>query len=340
MLTIDLEGARALLAWLERTRQGRAGGEEELEAVLAANAFAVDFYGSWDGCSREAVVQAIRCFDQPEQVPPGLIPSRLAEGLRQAAGEIDLLEGRMAWAGEIDACTIAGRILAALPPGTPLDATIHITVDALNNAFVSGREMGVSLLKGMDDPQTFADAVAHELHHVGSRYWAEQDAVLQRLAAERSGRAIAVLHVQNLLSEGMANFYLTPGYVFRASPQEPPADPFQAKLARLQRDENKLFAQAADILAQCLEPGAAYEACWEAVKAVAFDMEEALLPAGHYLGARMVQTMDGVHPRERIVGCMQRLGEFLPLYDEAARRAGGYVFDAQLAERFARLWEG
>ncbi len=159
------------------------------------------------------------------------------------------------------------------------------------------------------------------------------------VAAERSGRAIGVLHVQNLLSEGMANYYLTPGYVFRASPQGPAADPFQARLARLQRDEARLFAQAEAILAQCLEPGAACEPCWEEVAGIAFDMEEALLPAGHYLGARMVQTMAGVHPRERIVACVQHLPSFLPLYDETARAGEGCVFGSELAEGFARPWE-
>ncbi len=338
MLTIDLQGAQALLDLLQRVAAGHPAGETDLEEVLAANAFFVDFYSRWDGCDRETIVQAMRHFGDPEQVPPGLVPTRLAEGLRQAVGEMDLLESRLSWLREIDPSSIAGRVLAFLPAGTPLDSAIHITVDLCNNAFVSQREMGVSLLKGMEDRRTFEDAVAHELHHVGLRFWGAQDAVRQALLQERSGRAVAVLHVENLLSEGMANCYVTPGYVFRASPEEPPADPFQARLARLQREEGKLFAQAEAILAMSLEVGAEHEPCWEALKTIAFDMEEFLLPAGHYLGARMVQTMEQVHPRHLVLECARSLPQFLPLYNEAARKVGAFVFGAQPVERFARLW--
>jgi hypothetical protein len=338
MLTVDLEGAQALLGLLQRIREGHPTGEAELEEVLAANDFFVDFYSQWEGSDREVFKQAIRHFDQPEHVPTGMLPTRLAEGFRQAVDEMDILKSRMSWLAEVDASSIAERVLASLPASTPLDSTIHVTIDLFNNAFVHQREMGVSLLKGATDRKTFKDAVTHELHHVGFRFWSDQDAVRQMLLQEKSARTIAVMHVENLLSEGLANYYCTPGYVFRASPQELAADPYQARLARLQREEEKFFAQAEAVLARSLEHEAEYEPCWEAFKTIAFDMEEAMLPAGHYLGARMVQTMDQVHLRDRILRCVQRLPEFLPLYNEAAGKAGGFVFDAQLVERFVQMW--
>jgi hypothetical protein len=339
MLTIDLEGAQALLDLLQRVREGHPAGEAELEEVMAANAFFVGFYSQWEGMDRETIKTAIRHFDRPEQVPAGLLPARLAEGFRQAVDETDLLKSRLAWLNEVDTSGVAGRVLASLPAGTPLDSVIHITVDRFNNAFVYGREMGVSLLEGMADRKTFEDAVAHELHHVCFRFWADQDSVRQALLQERSGRTVAVLHVQNLLAEGMANYYCTPGYVFRESPQELPADLFQARLARLQREEEKLFGQAEATLAMCLAAEAEYGPCWEAFKAMAFDMEEALLPAAHYLGARMVQAMEQVHSRDMVVRCVQHLPEFLPLYNEAARKAGAFVLGDQLVEQFVQLWD-
>jgi len=339
MVTIDLEGAQALLDLLQRVREGHPASETELEEVVAANAFFIDFYSQWEGSDRETIKTAMRCFNQPEQIPSGILPTRLAEGFRQAVDEMGLLKSRMSWLREIDTSSIAERVLAFLPANTPLDSVIHITVDLFNNAFVYKREMGVSLLKGAADRKTFEDAVTHELHHVCFRFWSARDAVRQTLLQEQSGRAVAVQHVQNLLSEGMANYYCTPGYVFRESPKEPPVDPFQARLARLQREEEKLFAQAEAILAMSLEPETEYEPCWEAFKTLAFDMEEALLPAGHYLGARMVQTMEQVHPRNLIVRCVRYLPEFLPLYNEAARKAGAFVFGAQLIDQFVQLWD-
>ncbi len=340
MLTIDVEGAQALLQMLQRAQEGHPAGEAELEGALAANAFFVDFYSRWEGSSRQTIREVIRHFDRPELVPAGILPTRLAEGLRQAVDEMGLLQSRMSWLKKVDASSIAGRVLPFLPANTPLDSVIHITVDLFNGAFVYQDEMGVSLLKGMADRKTFEGSVAHELHHVGLRFWSGQDAVRQRLLQERSGRAVAVLHVQNLLSEGMANYYCTPEYVLRDSPQEPPADAYQGRLARLQQQEGQLFAQAEAVLGMCLEPEAEYERCWEGFKSLALDMEEALLPAGHYLGARMVQTMEQVHPRNRVVGCAQRLSEFLPLYNEAACRAGAFVLNSRLIDGFDQLFGG
>lgn len=199
--------------------------------------------------------------------------------------------------------------------------------------------MGVSLLKGTEDRKTFEDAITHELHHVGFSFRRSQDAVREMLLKEKSGRTVAVQHVQNLLSEGMANYYCTPGYVFRKPPKQPPVAPYQARLARLEREEEGLFAQAEAILAMSLKPGAEYEPCSEAFRTIALDMEKMMLPAGHYLGAHMVQTMEQVHPRNLIVRCVRHLPEFLPLYDEAAREVGAFVFDTRLTEQFARLWD-
>ena len=126
--------------------------------------------------------------------------------------------------------------------------------------------------------------------------------------------------------------------MFRESPKEPPVGPFQTRLARLQREEEKLFAQAEAILAMSLEAGAEHEPCREAFETLALDMEEALLPAGYYLGARMVQTMEQVHPRNLIVRCVRYLPEFLPLYNEAARKVGVFAWSARLVDQFVQLF--
>lgn len=341
MLTIDLKGAQALLGLLQDIPDGCVPDEPAVDAMLAANAFFVDFYSGWEGCDRETIRQAILHFNQPEQVPAGALPQRLVEGFRKAVEESDVMRSRMAWLRTIDASDIAERVLAFLPDGTPLDSTIHITVDLFNNAFVCQNEMGVSLLHGATDRQAFEKAVMHELHHVGFHFWSDRDDDRVRLLRGETGRAVAVMHIQNLLMEGMANFYCTPESVFGESSDTAAlkeADPYQARLARLQREEKTLFAQAEAILVLCLKPDAAYEDCWEAFKTIAFDMEDMMLPAGHYLGGRMVQTLAQVYPRERILGYVQRLQAFLPSYNEAARKLGGFVFSEPLVEQFNQLW--
>lgn len=58
----------------------------------------------------------------------------------------------------------------------------------------------------------------------------------------------------------------------------------------------------------------------------------------HYLGARMIQTMDRVHPRNAIVDCVRSMARFLPLYSEAAREVGGFVYDPKLVGQCNQLW--
>lgn len=102
MLTIDMEGAQALLNLLQRVREGHPISEAELEEVLAANGFFIDFYSQWEGSDQETIKKAIRYLNQPEQIPSVMPLARLAEGFRQAVDEMDLLKFRMSWLREVD----------------------------------------------------------------------------------------------------------------------------------------------------------------------------------------------------------------------------------------------
>lgn len=338
MLTIDMEGAQELCALLGHVRRGETVSEARLRDVLASNSFFVDFYSQWDGLDEQTIAAALVEFDRPGW-DTGSLADRLAGGFRQAVDGMDVIANRMNWLAEVDPTEVSDRVLPFVPHGTPLNSTIHITVDAINGAFVYRDEMGASLLKGATDRPTFEEAVAHELHHVSFRFWAERDGARQKLKQERSGRAVAVLHIENLLSEGMANCYCSPRYVFETRPDRLPGDAYVARLARLRSEEAQLFSQAEAVLAASLEPGADYENCLEAYNALAMDMEEFQLPAAHYLGARMIQVMDSVYSRERIIACVKDLSQFMPEYNTAAEQAGGYRFGADLVRHFGQLFE-
>jgi hypothetical protein len=338
MLAVDMEGTQKLCALLRRVRRGEKVSDARLRDVLASNSFFVDFYSQWDGLDKQTIADALVQFDEPGR-DTGSLADRLAEGFRQAVDEMDVIESRMDWLAKVDPTKLSDRVLVFVPRGTPLDSTIHITVDAINGAFAYRDEMGVSLLRGATDRPTFEEAVAHELHHVCFRFWAERDGARQKLKQERSGRAVAVLHIENLLSEGMANCYCSPRYVFETRPDRLPGDAYVARLARLRREERQLFSRAEAILAASLGPGADYGSCLEAYNSLALDMEDFQLPAAHYLGARMIQVMDGEYPREWIVECVKDLSRFLPLYNSAAERTGGYRFSPDLVRQFGQLFE-
>lgn len=341
MITIEREGAQTLLDLLEEIQAGSVPDETKLEEVLAANVFFVNFYSGWTGSSRDKIKQAILHYNTPGQAPEGVIPGQLAAGFRKALSEIDLMRSRMAWLGEIDVSGVTNHVLTYLPRGTPLDTTVHITVDSFNNAFASGNEIGVSLFHGAADRDAFEKAVMHELHHVGFRYWGEKDAVRQKLLSEKTSRAVAVMHVQNLLKEGLANYSFTPEMVLAPIPEgevSKAVDPYLARLSRLRREESRFFASAEAVLDLCLILGAGYDVASKVYATIAFDLDDMMLPAGHYLGARMIETAAKVYPLNRIVGWIKHLPRFLPAYNEAAGQTGGFVFKDTLVKEFTRMW--
>lgn len=338
-LEIEWRGAQALLELLGRLGRGEPPADAEWQRALSANRFFVDYYCGWEGVTRENLLDTLRRCTEGAGLPDLPVLARLSQGFRQAALEGEALWQRLDRLRQIDASAILDRALPYLPSATPLQSTLHLTIDGNNGGFMSAGEIGLSLLREITDPEVFTPLVAHELHHAGFRYWAERDARRQALLAEPSGRAVAVRHVQNLLSEGLAIHYCSP---LPALPDAAaPGDelpPWLAKMARYRREERALFAEADELVRRCLAPGADVVACRRACDGMVMD-PEGIQPKGHYVGARMVETMARVHPQAAVIACVRALDDFLPLYNEAARQAGGYVFDAATAAQFRRLWD-
>jgi hypothetical protein len=109
LLTLSLSGARSLLDLLHGMAAGHAPSDAELDEVLDANGYFSDFYAGWEGIGRDVLREALRHFRQPERVPAGVLPTRLAEGFRQAVAEMGLIETRMAWLREVDPSAIVER---------------------------------------------------------------------------------------------------------------------------------------------------------------------------------------------------------------------------------------
>jgi hypothetical protein len=339
-LAIETEGAQRLLDALRRIYRETPPPDAEFDAALAANRFFLGFYSRWEGVSLENLAETIRRCTQPDWQPQGYVLAGLREGFRQAAADSALLQTRLDFWKTVDASALAGRALPHLPPGTPLRSTVHLTIDAFNGGFAYNDEIGLSLLRDITNPGFYEPMLAHELHHVGFRYWVLRDPLRQALAGEESGRAMAVAHVQDLLSEGLAIHYCSP---YPPMPEETTAAPdgpperIRARFAKFRREEAALFTQSAEVLRLCLTPGADVRTCRQAVEAFAID-PEGVEPIGHYVGARMVAIMSQAHSHERIVGCVQSLADFLPLYNQAARQSGAYLYDPELVEQFCQMW--
>lgn len=334
MLTIDLDMAQVLLAVLNRVQNGNLPTETDLRPILTANRFFVDFYCQWEGVNSEKLVEAICRFNQPEWKPSVPVLAKLAEGFQQAVEESDLLQAKLSFLKTVDTSAVVSRVLTHLPHDTPLQSTIHITIDGFNSGFQHQGEMGLSLLGDTTNPERFETGIAHELHHVGFSYWAERDPIRQALLKEQSGRTIAVRHVQNLLSEGLAIFYCSPEMMR----QDRATGAYAVKLEKYHQEEFRLFAQAEKVLALSLNRDTEFGTCRRAFEVMAIDLD-GVLPIAHYLGARMIETMSRSHSQESIIECVRSLPDFLPLYNQAAQGIGAFIYNPSVVEQFGQIFK-
>lgn len=333
MLTIDLDGAQVLLLLLNRVQKGDIPTDSELQSVLATNKFFADFYCQWEGVSPESLIETICRFNQSEWKPSVSVLSALDRGFQRAVEENDLLQIKLNFLKAVDTSAIVDYVLNHLPHDTPLQSTIHVTIDGFNGGFQYQGEMGLSLLSDVINSARFESGVVHELHHVGFMYWAEHDPIRQTVLNERSGRAVAVRHVQNLLSEGLAIFYCSPYQI-----RDETTGTFGTKLANYRREESHLFVQAESVLATSLNPHADFSSCLRAFEVMNID-PDGILPMAHYLGTRMVEVMSQFHPKERIVECIRSLSGFLPMYNQAAQKTNAFIYNPSIVDQFSQIWD-
>ncbi len=334
MLTINIEGAQALLALLNQTSKGYPPTEAEIQTVLTTNTFFMDFYSRWRGVTHETLIETMCSFNQPDFEPSAPVLAALARGFRRAIEEHARMQANLDFLRAVNPAAVAERVLTYLPCGTPLQSVIHITIDGFNGGFQYQGQMGWSLLSDITSLAQFESGIAHELHHVGFAYWAERDSFRQTLLNEKSGRTVVIWHVQNLLSEGLAMFYCSPDMMR----EERVPEAYARKLAMYRQRERELFAEAEKVLALSLHPGADFDTCRQALEAIVIDLD-GILPVAHYLGARMIETMSRYHSQAHIIDCVQSLSQFLPLYNQAAQALDAFVYAPAVVASFCQIFK-
>lgn len=168
--------------------------------------------------SKDGYTAVLRNLTKPNPVGKGSVLSKLEEGLRSCLNKekIALLRQRLEKILELDFAEAEQTALEYLPPGTPIESTIYLTIDAVNTGMMFEGNGALSVLRF--DPDKFDVAgFSHELHHAGFEYWIKCNPKLQALLKEnKTYEGIAVKVICNLLSEGLANYFCTPSVIHPA----------------------------------------------------------------------------------------------------------------------------
>jgi|GEM_PF-1329239 len=337
-------GARVLLDYLQA--QAREEETEELwETLWADLAFAawVTAYEMLPGF--EENLRAL--LREPTQVPnaePTAFWEGFAAGFARARDPEVNAECRRALAAveRVDFAAGERTALRYLPPETPLEVEIYLTVDGCNGGMFRGSRAFLSvLLVSPDEVSAMVKGFAHEFHHIGAAHWFAQNPLLQR-ARERDAGKLAVEILEYLVSEGLANAFCSPSVLRLHEGDSKEAGVHNRRVCELEaRWPDEAIERIEHLLHGALaDPGAEeLSALEESFHQFSLDLSGAGLPEGHFAAGRMVQRMAGALPLERIISLVQEPWRFLACYNEAMESKEPR-FSKRLLEQIERAFEG
>ena len=341
MITVESEDVTQLLDILENVvKLQRPPSKEEIDAVLSTKwiSFMTEAYSMLSDFSKEGLADVLTNLTRAEPIAHGMVPTRLEEGFRSCLSvrRINLLRKKLQKMMVLDYVKSERIALTYLPPGTPITSTIYLSIDTVNPGMVFGGNVNLSILAF--DPENFDfQYLAHELHHLGFRYWIEKNPKLNKLAFRENTdhREIAVNMILHLLSEGMANYYCTPNHVcLHASDDEE----HNHKIKKYEESLNQMLLEIQSLLSDCVSKSLSVEKFRERLMNIIFD-QECILPPVHFIGARIIEMFDKdpTISRKDIVDLCKDHSEFFTFYSRTHDREGLPGFSRDVIEQVSSL---
>lgn len=342
MVVVEADGALVFLDVLEGSlRSGRPLSDEEVDRVLSTGfmSFMLDAYSSLLGLKREDVMSFLRNLGGKSSISADPVKSILEDGFRSCydVERIVELRGNVGKILEIDFERAERMALSFLPPGTVIECTVYLTVDAFNPGMVWEGGMGRSILSpvmGGADLSLFA----HEFHHLGFGYWVSKSPTLERaFRGEKTHDSVAARLVLHLIMEGMANHFCTPGMV-RSGPRRSPR--VNEKITRYEREFREMLGDVKSLLADCVARRQSVERCEGRLMDIVLDKER-ILPKVHFLGAKVMELFDGDPEmgRDEIVGLCRNPQKFLSMYNKMAEENNLPAIEDKTQRGLERLFE-
>jgi len=341
MITVESEDVTQLLNILENVvRSGRSPSGEEIDVLLSTKwiSFMTEVYSMLPGFSEEGLAGILANLSRPQPVAQGMILSKLEEGFRHclSAERINSLRKRLQGMTTLDYAKAERMALQYLPPRTPITTTIYLSIDAVNPGMTFRGNVSLSITAF--DPENFDfPYLAHELHHLGFRYWTEKNPKLSgfALSDNRDHRRIAANMILHLLSEGLANYYLTPSFVrLHASADKE----HNRKIKKYEESLNQMLLKIQSLLSDCVSKSVSVEKCRERLLNLIFD-QEGILPPVHFIGARIIEMFDKDPSieREDIINLCKNPSEFFAVYSRTHDRCGLPGFSKDVIDQVSSL---
>jgi len=324
LITVEDDGARMFLDMVEASmREGRRINREKVERLLSTKAmsFTLSAYENLLELSKDDVASMLVNLSLEHPVSTDPVKLRFEEGFRSCCS----LEAVARLRRGVDT-TVAmgfgaaeGKALRYLPPGTVIESTVYLTVDAFNPGMVRGGDVGRSILRGLDDINI--DHMAHEFHHAGFMNCLSRRPGMARLAVGAdSTEGVAVQFICHLVSEGLANHYCTPSMV-QAGEHKP--HKVNEKIRAYEQNLKEMLEEAWSLVRDCLDGGEPLKKYRERLMGIIID-KESVLPKVHFLGEKIISVLeeDPEIRFEDIVDLCLHPENLVRLYEDPAIRRG------------------
>jgi len=330
---VKSEGVARLLDLFEGVaRSDHAPLDAEINELLSKDSidFMLRAYSRMDPSFKEGLVSVLRNLNSPNPVGKGRVLPKIEEGFRACLNleKISSLREKLRRIGEIDFGEAERLALSCLPPETPMESTVYLTIDSFNPGMVFEGNISFSILVlNLGTPDLCALPLAHELHHLGFLYWVRRNPKLSRLLfgeSDKHEKIVAQL-IANLLSEGLANYLCTP-MLLHVLPTNyahmPKFTEHNEKIKRYEQSLNQMLSEAHQLISDCLSKTAPAESCTQRLMKFLLD-PEGILPPAHFIGGRLIEMFDKDSRvgRQELVDLCKQPSRFFSLYSSVAEKS-------------------
>jgi hypothetical protein len=330
MTKVHFAGAELLLDVLATFAGAEGPAPEQLERLWQDPSFLtwVKAYAPWVEHLEDGLRQLLQNLDNVPSTSPQVFWQQIASGWKGASKLENNARCRQALAAmrQADISRFEKEALAYLPPGTPLSVEIYPTLDGFNGGMFRGRQVFLSVLNiGEDEISAMLRGEVglggHELHHIGVMHWFDSNSYLRKLAQEKVGGQLAVKIIEYLVSEGMANAFLSPEIFRLRVGNNPAAEAYNQRLQNLEASwPVGAIEQIEAQLAGALDASTPEELppIRHAFEVFSMDLSGTGLPEGHFATGKMVQQMAAALPLEKVIGLVYAPWQFFALYNAAS----------------------
>ncbi|HOR00156.1 MAG TPA: hypothetical protein PLJ35_15185 [Anaerolineae bacterium] len=322
----DAEGARLMLALLERLAAGEEVPEAVVQALLETPAYRL-FFAHHNrfvnrGLAPAEFAAMLRAVPRGEFASENPQLQTMWSRFREAPARLAELQALYDEVATGEAMPQAAQLARRwLPEGAALDTTVFVLLDGMSGGFVYQGQVAFDLLQ-MTGAGRFMQVLAHELHHIGVEGLWQGQFEAPHLAP---GQHLALEFVGLLLGEGSATRLIS------GAPEEPEGvAQWQGHMAHL----DALFARAEDLLRRTWA-GEIDEATFQAEVP---SFLQGYMGEAYAVGYVMVERILAALGSAAVLACLREPRRTLAVYNEAAARTpGAYRFDEGLAGAVAGL---